>query len=36
MRGVINEESTDINLVNGLSIAWILGSGIFSESVTEA
>jgi hypothetical protein len=36
MRGVINEENSDINLVNGLSIAWIFGSGMFLESVTEA
>lgn len=36
MRGVIKEESSNINLVNGLSVAWILGSGIFLELVTEA
>jgi hypothetical protein len=36
MRGVIKEESSDKNLDSGLSIAWILGRGIFLELVTEA
>jgi len=33
---VINEESSDINLVNGFPLVWLSGYGILLESATEA
>jgi hypothetical protein len=36
IRGLINEESTEINLANDISLVWLLGNGILLESTTEA
>jgi hypothetical protein len=36
IRGWINEESTEINLANNISLVWLLGNRIVLESATEA
>ena len=36
IRGLINEESREINLADDISVVWLLGNGIVLESVTEA
>jgi hypothetical protein len=36
IRGLINEESTEINLAKDISLVWLLGNGIVLESTTEA
>lgn len=36
MKGLINVGSSDINLVNGLSLMWLLGKSILLKSASEA
>jgi hypothetical protein len=36
IRGLINEESTEINLANDIPLVWLLGNGIVLESTAEA
>jgi hypothetical protein len=36
IRGLFNEESTEINLANDISLVWLLGNGILLKLTTEA